>query len=75
MFRYEGTRIETVAQVKGTAYKAYGFGSTPVAYEWNNVPRQVVGEGIVLRTGPNSSTVMLTTVREEVFAGDYVELE
>ena len=57
------------------AYKAYGFGSTPVTYEWNNLPRQVLGEGIVLRTGPNSSTVMLTAVREEIFVGDYVEVE
>jgi hypothetical protein len=75
VFRYEGTRIETVAQVPNTSYKAFGFGSTPVAYEWNNLPRQVLGEGIVLRTGPNSSTVMLTTAREEIFIGDYVEVE
>ena len=57
------------------AYKAYGFGSAPVAYEWDNLPRQVLGEGIVLRSGPNSSTVMLTTVREEIYVGDYVEVE
>jgi hypothetical protein len=75
VFRYEGTRIETVAQVPFTSYKAYGFGSAPVAYEWDNLPRQVLGEGIVLRTGPNSSTVLLTTVREEIFVGDYVEVE
>jgi hypothetical protein len=75
VFRYQGTRTETVAQVKDTAYKAYGFGSAPVAYEWNNLPRQVLGEGIVLRTGPNASTVMLTAVREEIFIGDYVEVE
>jgi hypothetical protein len=74
VFRYQGTHIETVYQVRDTAYKAYGFGSAPVAYEWNNLPRQILGEGIVLRTGPNSSTV-LTTVREEIFAGDYVEVE
>jgi len=75
VFRYQGTRIETDYQVEDTAYKAYGFGSTPVAYEWNNLPRQIMGEGIVLRISPNSSTVMLTTVRKEVYAGDYVELE
>lgn len=75
IFRYQGTRIETVAQVPNAINKAYGFGSTPVAYEWNNLPRQVLGEGIVLRTGPNSSTVMLTAVRDEVFIGDYVEVE
>ena len=75
VFRYQGTRIESLAQVKDTAYKAYGFGSAPVAYEWNNLPRQVLGEGMVLRTGPNSSTVILTTAREEIFIGDYVEVE
>jgi len=75
VFRYQGTRIESVAQVKDTAFKAYGFGSTPISYEWNNIPRQVLGEGIVLRIGPNSSTVMLTAVREEIFVGDYVEVE
>ncbi len=75
VFRYQGTHLEMVAQDKDTAYKAYGFGSTPVAYQWNNLPRQVLGEGIVLRTGPNSSSVLLTTVRWEIYAGDYVELE
>lgn len=74
-FRYQGTHLETNYQVRDTAYKAYGFGSTPVAYQWNNLPRQILGEGIVLRIGPNSSTVLLTDVRFEVFAGDYVELE
>jgi hypothetical protein len=75
VFRYQGTHIETNYQIRDTAYKIYGYGSTPVAYEWNNLPRQVLGEGIVLQLGPNSSTVMLTTVREEIFAGDYVEVE
>jgi hypothetical protein len=75
VFRYQGSRTETVFQVKDTSFKAYGFGSTPVAYEWNNLPRQIVGEGIVLRLGPNSSTVLLTTVKDEIYAGDYVEVE
>lgn len=75
VFRYQGTHNETSYQIKNMSYKAYGFGSTPVAYEWDNLPRQIVGEGIVLRTGPNSSTVMVTTTREEVFIGDYVEVE
>jgi hypothetical protein len=74
-FRFQGTHNETVYHVLDTAYKVYGFGSTPVAYQWNNLPRQVLGEGIVLRTGANSSTVLLTTVREEIFVGDYVEVE
>ena len=75
IFRYAGTHNETMYQVQNTAYKAYGFGSAPAAYAWNNLPRQVTGEGIVLRTGPNSSTVLLTAVREEVYIGDYAEVE
>lgn len=75
MFRYQGTHIEANYQIQDMAYKTYGFGSTPVAYEWNNLPRQILGEGIVLRTGPNSSTVLVTDVRFEIYAGDYVELE
>lgn len=75
VFRYQGTRFDSIYQVSDTAYKVYGFGSAPVAYQWDNLPRQVLGEGIVLRTGPNSSTVLLTTSREEIYVGDYVELE
>src|SRR5258708_14180865 len=75
VFRYQGTHIDTLYEFKNSAYKIYGFGSTPVAYQWDNLPRQVLGEGIVLRTGPNSSTVLLTDTRQEVYVGDYVELE
>jgi hypothetical protein len=75
VFRYQGTHIDTNYQVRDMAYKAFGFGSTPVAYHWDDLPHQVLGEGIVLRTGPNSSTVLLTTAREDIYIGDYVELE
>ncbi len=75
VFRYQGTHIETAYQFQDTAYKAFGYGSAPVRYEWNNLPRQVLGEGIVLRTGPNSSTVMVTDARFEIYVGDYVEVE
>ncbi len=75
VFRYEGTHFDTLYEFTDTAYAVFGFGSTPVSYQWNNLPRHVLGEGIVLRTGPNSSTVLLTDTRQEVFVGDYVELE
>jgi hypothetical protein len=75
VFRYQGTHIDTLYQVKNSAYMVEGFGGTPAPYGWNNLPRQILGEGIVLRTGPNSSTVLLTDSRQEIFSGDYVELE
>jgi hypothetical protein len=75
VFRYQGTHIDTLFQVRKSAYMVEGFGGTPAVYEWNNLPRQILGEGIVLRTGPNSSTVLLTDSREDIFVGDYVEVE
>jgi hypothetical protein len=53
----------------------YGFGSAPQRYAWNDLPREVLGEGIVLNVSRNSSTVMITYGRIEIYAGDYVEIE
>jgi hypothetical protein len=75
VFRYQGTHSDALYYVRGTAYKLYGFGSTPVAYQWDNLPREILAEGIVLRIGPNSSTVMLTNAREAAYDGDYAEIE
>jgi len=75
VFRYQGSRAEANYTYKDAAYKVYGFGSTPLAYTWNDLPREVLGEGIVLRVGPNSSTVLVTAARREIFVGDYVEVE
>jgi len=75
VFRYQGSVIDSNYQDKDMAYKLYGYGSTPVAYQWDNLPRQILGEGIVLRTGRNSATVLLTNVRQDTYIGDYVELE
>lgn len=76
VFRYQGDSKEYVKNFKGTAYRAYGFGSTPVTYTGADLPRDVVGEGVVLRVSANTATVMvLNTRHSSVFAGDYVELE
>jgi len=75
VFRYQGSRNETAVQTPGYQYRLYGFGSTPVRYNWNDLPRQILGEGIVLNVSRNSSTVLLTNSRIEIYAGDYVELE
>ena len=82
IFRYTGTQHETVYQnrryafdVEGSLGPTYGYGGVPKKWDWNNVPREVLGEGVVLRTGPNSATVLITFSRREMYAGDYVELE
>ncbi len=75
VFRYQGTHNDLMYQIPESAYMVYGFGRAPHPYQWNDLPRQVLGEGIVLRTAPNSSTILLTTARQEIYAGDYVEVE
>ena len=75
IFRYQGTLAEAVPQTKGYQYKMYGFGSTHEKYEWKDLPREVLGEGIVINEGPNSSTVLITASSLDIHAGDYVELE
>jgi hypothetical protein len=75
IYRYQGTHDEAVYQTRGTAHKVYGYGATPVSYNWSDLPRDVLGEGIVVRVGPNASTVLITLSQREIFVGDYVELE
>jgi hypothetical protein len=75
VFRHQGTHNETAFQVYGTAYKMYGFGSAPRTYKWDDLPREILGEGIVLRVSPNASTVLITLSLREIYVGDYVEIE
>jgi hypothetical protein len=75
IFRYQGSRSETVPQTKDFQYMIYGFGTAPAKYQWNDLPREVIGEGIVFNVSHNSSTMMITFTSSEVYAGDYVEIE
>jgi hypothetical protein len=75
IFRYQGSMAEIVAQEKNYQYMTYGFGSAPQRYQWNDLPREVLGEGIVLSVGRNSSTLLITYCSIEIYAGDYVEIE
>jgi hypothetical protein len=75
IFRYQGSMAETVPQNKGYQYSMWGFGSAPTRYEWNELPREVLGEGIVISVNRNSSTMVITFNSIEVYAGDYVEIE
>ncbi len=75
VFRYQGSMAETAPQTRGYQYTMYGFGSAPARYEWNDLPREVLGEGIVINVSNNSSTAMITYSSIEIYAGDYVEIE
>jgi hypothetical protein len=75
VFRYQGMRTQTAPLTKGYQYQIYGFGSTPKRYEWKDLPREVLGEGVVLNTTRNAGTVLLTYSSFEIYPGDYVEIE
>lgn len=86
IFRYQGTQHETVYQTPRYAFDQefdtgtkdvhiVGFGAVPTKWNWSNVPREDIGEAVVLRTAPNSSTVLITLSLTEIHPGDYVELE
>ncbi len=74
IFRYQGTRHDTVFQDRNTAYKRWGFGKTPVPYKWKDLPREQLGEGVILRSSENASTVLVTLSLHDIFLGDYIEL-
>jgi len=75
IFRYQGSMSETAPNTEGYQYQLYGFGSTPVKYKWNDLPRELLGEGIVISVSPNSSTIYVTYSRMDMYAGDYAEIE
>ena len=75
VFHYQGTRAETVPQTENYHFKLYGFGGTREEYNPEDLPREVLGEGIVLNVMRNSSVVLITVASHEIYSGDYVEIE
>jgi hypothetical protein len=75
VFRFQGNNSENVYQTPHVAYQIYGLGSTPRPYADEELPRDVLGEGIVLRVAKNASTVLITVSKKQMYPGDYVELE
>ncbi len=75
IFRLQGMRRETAYQLRNMQYKVWGYGAAPDAYSPQDLPREALGEGIVVRIGENAATVLITYSLREVYAGDYVEHE
>jgi len=75
IFRYQGSHAELVPNYSDYQYSMYGFGSTPTKYQWNDLPREIIGEGIVINVSHNAATMFVTYSKLELYAGDYVEIE
>jgi hypothetical protein len=55
--------------------EVFGYGSAPDHFSPKDLPREILGEGVVLRAAPNASTVLITFSLREIYDGDYCELE
>jgi hypothetical protein len=75
VWRYAGPNSEVVPQEKTSAYAVYGWGSAPQRYTAEELPREILGEAIVLRVTPHTATIMITGMRRDIYVGDYVEVE
>ena len=75
VFSYEGSTAEFSQNFPDFQYSMYGFGSTPEKYKWNDIPRNVIGEGIVMNVTHNACAVFVTYSKHTIYAGDYVEIE
>jgi hypothetical protein len=76
LFRHQGTTIQYAEEkIKGYQNEVYGFGSSPTKYQWKDLPREVLGEGIVLNVSKNAATVLITYGTVPMYTGDFVEIE
>jgi hypothetical protein len=75
VFRHQGQHNEIAYTSPGMVDHVYGYGSTPVRYTWEGLPREILGEGIVVRVSNNTATLLITGTRHEIYVGDYVEVE
>lgn len=74
IYRYQENGDSAIYQTPDMATDVWGFGSGP-KISAKELPREILGEGIVLRATPNASTVLITLSLREIFDGDHCELE
>jgi hypothetical protein len=75
VFRFQGNDRETEFQTPHVAYQIFGFGTAQRPYTGAELPRDILGEGVVLRVSKNAATLLITLSKTQMFPGDYVELE
>ena len=74
-FRPTAPQINAIYQIGGMSDHVFGFGKTPEHWGSNDLPREVLGEGVVLRTTATSASVLVFNSLKEIYLGDYVEVE
>src|SRR5258708_6497195 len=77
VFRYQDNKkdVSASAGAHNYQYKVFGFGSAPARYEGKDLPREILGEGVVLNVTKGAATVLITFSSSEMYAGDFAEIE
>ena len=77
IFRYQNRPGQRVYELRRIQDRIFGFGAPPgnQSFTWKDLPREILGEGVVLNVSDNSSTVLITHALREIYMGDYVELK
>jgi hypothetical protein len=77
LFRYQELKKDVSASAgeHNYQYKVFGFGSAPTRYEGKDLPREILGEGIVLSVTRGAATVLITQSTSEMYTGDFAEIE
>jgi len=74
IYRYQDNEDSNVWQTPNMGTDVEGYGSGP-AFSPKQLPREILGEGIVLRAMPNAATVLVTLSLREIYDGDHCEIE
>ncbi len=75
IFRPTAAQNNKIYQVGGMSDHVFLWGSTPKHYGPQDLPREVIGEGVVLRVTKTSASIMLYNLLREVYIGDQAEIE
>lgn len=75
IYRHQDNGDSSIYQTPDMGTTVEGYGSAPKGFPTKDLPREILGEGIVMRATPNSATVLITFSLREIYDGDFVELE
>ena len=75
IYRYQNNEDNLVFQTPEMETHVEGFGSAPAGISPKDLPREILGEGVVLRATPNAATVLVTLSLREIYDGDHCEVE
>jgi hypothetical protein len=74
-FRPTARKNNAIYQIGGMADHVFGFGKTPERWASADLPREVLGEGVVLRATASSASVLVYNSLLEIYLGDFAEVE